>query len=149
VSGQAMQRQVAVQGTIQDGVLTVTVRGELDAASAPELSEYLARALLDRPRLLVFDLSGVGFMDCAAATAIIRASRVLPGRPRPVLCHPRPVVRRLLSLTGLDMQCAIRPESGAGEVQRPGDRVAVAAERGPVLACSRTGRRGRAAHGSC
>lgn len=119
MSGQTMQGQVAVQGTIQDGVLTVTVRGELDAATVPELSGYLARALLDRPRLLVFDLSGVRFMDCAAAAAIIRTSCALPGRPRPVLCHPRPVVRRLLSVTGLDMQCAIRPESETGQGRRP------------------------------
>jgi anti-anti-sigma factor len=114
-----MQGQVTVQGTIQDGVLTVTVRGELDAATAPELSRYLARALLDRPRLVVFDLSGVGFMDCAAAAALIRTSRALPGRPRPILCYPRPVVLRLLSLTGLDVQCAIRSESGTSRVRSP------------------------------
>jgi hypothetical protein len=47
-------------------------------------------------------------MDCAAATAI-RACHALPGGPRLVLRHPRPVVRRLLSLTGLAAQCTVRP----------------------------------------
>jgi anti-sigma B factor antagonist len=149
VSGQTMQGQVAVQGTIYDGVLTVTVRGELDAATAPELSGYLARALVDRPRLLVFDLSGVGFMDCAAAAAIIGTSRALPGRPRPVLCNPRPVVRRLLSLTGLDVQCTIRPESGTGQVRRPviGSRLSRSAGLSSRV-CGRAGAVG-AGHGPC
>ena len=102
------QGQVAVEGTTQDGVLTVTIRGELDLTTTPVLCGYLAQALRERPRLVVFDLAGVGFMDCAAATAI-RTCHAMPGGPPLVLCHPRPVVRRLLSLTGLDARCAVRP----------------------------------------
>ncbi len=106
---QAVQEQVTVQDTAQDGVATVTIRGELDVAAVPLLSEYLAQVLRRRPRLMIFDLSGVSFMDCAAAAAIIKAGSALPGSPRPVLCHPRPLVRRLLSLTGLDARCRVLP----------------------------------------
>jgi anti-anti-sigma factor len=107
-SAATVEEQVAVQGTSEDGVLTVTIRGDLDVATAPVLCGYLAQALPERPRLIVFDLAGVGFMDCAAAAAI-KTCHAMPGGPRLVLCHPRPVVRRLLSLTGLDAQCAVRP----------------------------------------
>jgi hypothetical protein len=47
-------------------------------------------------------------MDYAAA-GVIRSCRATPGGPGLVLCHPCPLVRRLLSLTGLDAQCAVRP----------------------------------------
>lgn len=108
-SAQTIQGPVEVQGLAEDGVLTVTIRGELDAASIPALYGCLAQTLQGRPRLIVFDLAGVGFMDCAAAAAIIRICHALPGGPRLVLRHPRPVVRRLLSLTGFDAQCAVKP----------------------------------------
>ena len=76
--------------------------------TTPVLFGYLEGALQERPRLLVFDLAGVGFIDCAAATAI-RTCRAMPGAPGLVLRHPRPAVRRMLSLTGLDAQCAVLP----------------------------------------
>jgi anti-sigma B factor antagonist len=108
-SGQAVgQGRIAVDGRNQDGVLTVTIRGEVDVATAPVLCGYLDRALQEQPRLLVFDLAGVEFIDCAAVAAI-RACRATPGRPGLVLRHPRPHVRRMLSLTGLDVQCAVQP----------------------------------------
>lgn len=106
-SAATVREQVAVQCASQDGVLTVTIRGELDVATTPVLSGYLAQALRERPRLVVFDLAGVEFMDCAAVTAI-RTCGAMPGAPRLVLRHPRPVVRRLLSLTGLDEKWVVR-----------------------------------------
>ena len=39
------QAQVAVAGEDQDGVLTVTIRGELDVTTTPALCGYLERAL--------------------------------------------------------------------------------------------------------
>ena len=109
MSGQTIEReQVAIQSTSQHGVLTVTIAGELDVTTIPAFCRYLDRALPERPRLIVFDLAEVGFIDCAAARAI-RSCRAMPGAPRLVLCHPCPIVRRLLSLTGLDAQCVVRP----------------------------------------
>ena len=109
IAGQTVDReQVAIASTSQDGVLTVTIQGELDVVTIPAFCRYLDEALRERPRLLVFDLAEVGFIDCAAARAI-RSCQAMPGAPRLVLCHPCPIVRRLLSLTGLDAQCVVRP----------------------------------------
>lgn len=107
MTSQAVHGPVAVQDTSEEGVATVTIQGDVDAAAVPVVARYLAQVLRRGPRLIVFDLSDVGFMDCAAATAIIGAGRGLPGSPGPVLCHARPLVRRLLSLTGLDAQCTV------------------------------------------
>jgi anti-anti-sigma factor len=89
--------------------VTVTIRGELDLASGPALSDCLAQALARHSRSLVFDLAKAGFMDCASAPLIIEAALTLPGSPPPVLRHPVFAVRRVLSVTGLDAQCTIEP----------------------------------------
>jgi anti-anti-sigma factor len=70
----------------------------------------LGRILDRRPRGLVFDLAGVRYLDCAAARTIVGTGRVLPAGQRPVLRHPRPMVRRLLSVTGLDERCIVEPD---------------------------------------
>jgi anti-anti-sigma factor len=101
--------QVAVSGASRDSTLTVTIRGELDASTAQALSESLEQVLREGPRNLVLDLAEVGFMDCAAARAMARACNARPDRPCLILRRPRPIVRRLLSLTGLDAQCTVRP----------------------------------------
>jgi anti-sigma B factor antagonist len=109
MSTRAMHEQVAVRGAGRDSTLTVTIRGELDASTAQALSESLEPVLREGPRNVVVDLAGVGFMDCAAARAIVRSCNNRPDRPCPILRRPRPIVRRLLSLTGLDTQCTVRP----------------------------------------
>jgi anti-anti-sigma factor len=111
IAEQTRPGQVAVHGTLQDGVLIVTIEGDLDVATAPALCRYLDQAGRDRLRGLVFDLAGVGFMDCAAASAILTTADALPGRPRPVLRCPCPAVRRLLSLSGLDSRCSVTASS--------------------------------------
>ncbi len=93
----------------------VSVRGDLDISVTTELSEVLAQALAAAPSRLVFDMTYVGFLDCFAASAVIAAARSLP-EGRPVIRAPRPVVRRLLELTGLDAQCILekRPAADSG-----------------------------------
>jgi anti-sigma B factor antagonist len=109
MSTQAIYERVAVSGAGRDSTLTVTIRGEFDASTAQGLSEFLEPVLRKGPRNLVLDLAEVGFMDCAAARAIVRTCNARPDRPCLILRRPRPIVRRLLSLTGLDAQCTVRP----------------------------------------
>ena len=89
------------------GPATLVISGELDVTSTRLLSRQLARVLAGRPRRLVFDLSGVDFIDCAATRLIATTGRFLPDGRRPVICSPSPVVRRLLELTGLAAHCEI------------------------------------------
>jgi anti-anti-sigma factor len=57
---------------------------------------------LDR---LVIDLNQVDFLDCATAAVIFGVARqALPPGEMPVVRAQRPLVRRLLQLTGLDSQ---------------------------------------------
>ena len=65
-----------------------------------------------RPRRLVLEMSGVDFIDCAAARLIASTGRFLPEGRRPVIRHPSPVLRRLLELTGLAAHCEVDNPSG-------------------------------------
>ena len=89
------------------GTLTLVIGGELDLVSAPSLDPLLAQIRDRPPRRLVFDLAGVGFMDCAAARLISGTGRFLPRGQRPVIRCPSPAVRSILELTGLDAHCEI------------------------------------------
>ncbi len=86
----------------QGACATVTVRGELDLATAPLLSACLTGVVAQQPRRLTVDLASLAFIDCAGLAPIVRARGVLPpGRPF-ILSSPAPPVRLLLRLTGLD-----------------------------------------------
>lgn len=97
--------QVSTSGELT----TIVLGGELDVTAAPLLRERLAQILAGQPRLLIFDMADVSFLDCAAARLIVRAGWSLPDgpSPKPVLRHASPQVRRLLALTGLIADCEL------------------------------------------
>ena len=101
--------RVTIEVEARPGTTTIVVRGELDLVTMPFLAAQLALAVRDRPGRLVFDLSGTHFMDCGSARLIAAAGQWLPDGGRPVIRRPRPGVRRVLELTGLDAHCEIEP----------------------------------------
>jgi anti-sigma B factor antagonist len=101
--------RVTIEVETGPGVTTIVVKGELDLVTTPYLATRLTLVLRDRPGRLVFDLSGTHFMDCGSARLIAAAGQRLPGGGRPVIRRPRPGVRRVLELTGLDAHCEIEP----------------------------------------
>ena len=81
----------------------VAVRGELELATAPELSAALDDAIRGTEGPFVIDLSKVGFLDSSGIACLIRA-RALLGREDRVLgliCPPGST-RRALEITGVD-----------------------------------------------
>jgi anti-anti-sigma factor len=81
----------------------LTVRGELDLATADNL--YLrARAAINRyVRLLLLDLTGVSFCDARGLSAFVRiANDADAAGCRYGLIAPQPNVARILQITGLD-----------------------------------------------
>ena len=89
-----------------DGVVTVSLGGELDLRSADELSAYISQTLGPAVTEVVIDLSAVSYLDVGAARAIITAGHLPSGRP-PVLRSPAPAVLRVLVASGLDTHCQI------------------------------------------
>ena len=84
----------------------MSVAGEIDQASAPQLRAGLAEAAACQPALLELDLTGVTFCSTAGLSELFMARDLLDGRL--VVTGVRRPVRRLLEVLHLQplMQAA-------------------------------------------
>jgi anti-anti-sigma factor len=94
---------VAVDDNV-DGLLRVTVRGELDLATAPELEEALLPPLRDGGAAIL-ELRPLEFMDSTGVRVIVAAHHAAQesgGRLVLVRTAPDGAVGRVLEISGLD-----------------------------------------------
>lgn len=88
------------------GTQVVVLSGELDSSNAASLQEQVASIPSQPPRRLIFDLTGLRFMDSAGIAVLIgavaKASSVS-------LRNPSPIIRRVLEATGLSSVFSIEP----------------------------------------
>jgi len=90
-----------VQAETEGDLHTVSVVGELDQGTAPELRGALAEALGADGSVLV-DLSDCGFIDSTGLSLLVEAKRKLGDAQRAFgVCCPDADVRRMLELTGI------------------------------------------------
>ncbi|WP_410570912.1 STAS domain-containing protein [Amycolatopsis sp. cmx-4-61] len=89
--------------------VVVTVRGELDSATAGDLAALLSDRLWARPEQLAVDLSEVDFLGVAGIRALLHAAlQAGPGGTSfLVVTGSNPVVRRALRVTGADQRLAL------------------------------------------
>jgi len=98
------------------GVHVLSVSGELDLGTAPQLEQPLEQALSDGGSLLI-DLSACEFIDSTGIALLVRAWQRLDGDQaaaagedaRFALCGLNDQVRRLLELSGLASSLSIHP----------------------------------------
>ncbi|MEV1025929.1 STAS domain-containing protein [Streptomyces sp. NPDC050264] len=94
------------------GIRLLTARGEIDASSAPELTEALTGHVGEagEPPRTVLDLGAVTFMDSTGVNALLIAHRVMAeaGGWIRLACLDGPV-RRLVELVGVDSVIACHP----------------------------------------
>ena len=85
------------------GAPGVLVRGEVDLATAPTLTEELDAAMREGEGAFVVDLCDVSFLDSSGVTVLLHARAVLGREERDlvVVCPPGPV-RRILEMAGID-----------------------------------------------
>jgi anti-sigma B factor antagonist len=92
-----------VEAATESGLHTVSVFGELDQGTAPELRGVLARAMGNDNGSVLVDLSDCEFIDSTGLSLLVEAKRRLDQEQRPFgVCCPHVDVRRLLELTGID-----------------------------------------------
>jgi len=97
-------------GDLENGVRTISVRGELDLSTAPDLEGPLDEALSNGEGSLLIDLSRCEFIDSTGIALIVRAWQRLDsgenGRAL-VLCSQNDQVRRVLEITGLELSIPV------------------------------------------
>jgi len=90
------------QRQLDERTRVLSVEGELDLASAPNLKWALADALGDGTSQFVVDLSGVRFIDSTALGVLVGAHRSLDSGVRMAIVCTHPDVLNIFELTGLD-----------------------------------------------
>jgi anti-anti-sigma factor len=90
------------------GMAGVAVRGELELATAPELTAALDDAIRQTNGPFVIDLSQVGFLDSSGIACLMRARALLgrDDRELGLICPPGSA-RRALQITGVDELVAL------------------------------------------
>jgi len=92
-----------VKGESRDGLHTVSIFGELDQGTAPELRSALGETLGMPSVSVLVDLSDCEFIDSTGLSLLVEAKRRLADEQRSFgVCCPDADVRRLLELTGID-----------------------------------------------
>jgi anti-sigma B factor antagonist len=86
----------------QRGVVLV-VTGDLDMITAPELVSTAFDTTEPEPRHLVIDASGIEFCDSSGLAAFVRIGNQLSSDGHRLgIAAARPMVRRILEMSGLD-----------------------------------------------
>ena len=100
MSGEGVPRLLDVAVRTENGTAIVTVQGEVDMASAPQLQAALEDAQRGGDPLVV-DMSEVGFLGSAGLSVLLVISEAAaPGAGLRVVVSD--AVRRPIELTGLD-----------------------------------------------
>jgi anti-anti-sigma factor len=95
--------KTTVGGPADSPITLVSLRGEVDVVTEPEVSALLEPLCRKPGTDLVVDLRAVTFLDCRGVSPLCRArSRLLAGNGRLRLIVGSPGVDRLLRLTRLD-----------------------------------------------
>ena len=84
------------------GDVVLSVRGDVDLATAPELEVALERALEDAGRRLVVDLRGVSFLDSTGLAVLLRQDQRARAAARHlVVVKGPPQVQKPFEITGM------------------------------------------------
>lgn len=87
--------------TIRPPVAHLTVRGDVDLATAPRLRSVVARAIGEGCTVLRLDLAEVSFMDCTGVASLLASKAEAEACGASLTLHSVPArVTRLLELTG-------------------------------------------------
>jgi anti-anti-sigma factor len=86
----------------QGSVHVVSVLGDVDISTAPQLDACIQRRISAGKREIALDLESCSYLDSEGIKVLIKALRALSGQGRVLICGARGAVRRVLEISGLD-----------------------------------------------
>ncbi len=103
--------ELKISSRSQDGVAVVTVGGEVDLYTAPQLRNELVGALEEGARRLVVDMSRTEFCDSTGISVLLSAMKRSRDKGGDLeIAAPKPAVMKVLEVTGLDEVFTIHPD---------------------------------------
>jgi anti-sigma B factor antagonist len=94
--------EIVIRTEKRDGCTVLSVRGDIDLATAPALQEAVAGVLAEGPPGFILDLSEVEFLGSVGMTILVSAHEALRNRGRFSVVADGPSTSRPLQLTKLD-----------------------------------------------
>jgi len=96
--------ELNVSSRFHDDHTIVTISGEIDLYTAPRLHSELGAVLVEgMPTRVVIDMSGVEFCDSTGMNVLLSCLRRVRERGGELeIASPKPAVRKILQVTGLD-----------------------------------------------
>ncbi len=89
--------------------VTLAVRGELDAATAPKLKSKLVELVGEVHHSIVLDLGGVDFIDSSALGVILSAWKLMRSQDgNLVIVSPHSRITRIFEITGLTLSISVQ-----------------------------------------
>lgn len=94
---------VLIKTTTTEGAFIIHVDGELDVYTAPQLKEALAEGVNGEYRLIVVDLTQVGFLDSTALGVLVGGRRSAQEEGGDVvLVVDSPHLKKMFRITGFE-----------------------------------------------
>jgi anti-sigma B factor antagonist len=87
----------------------VTVRGEIDMATAPQLRDLLDQLIVAGSRRIVLDCRELAFLDSSGIGVLVAARNRLGDEGEIVLDSPQAHVRKVLDITGVGSHLSVVP----------------------------------------
>jgi anti-sigma B factor antagonist len=113
--------ELNVSSRFHDDHTIVTICGEIDLYTAPRLHSELAGVLTEgMPPRVVIDMSGVEFCDSTGMNVLLSCLRRARERGGELeIAAPKPAVRKILHVTGLDSVFTLVEDTDPRGVSRP------------------------------
>jgi anti-sigma B factor antagonist len=113
--------ELNVSSRFHDDYTIVTICGEIDLYTAPRLHSELAGLLAEgMPARVVIDMSGVEFCDSTGMNVLLSCLRRARERGGELeIAAPKPAVRKILQVTGLDSVFTLVEDVDPRGVSRP------------------------------
>jgi stage II sporulation protein AA (anti-sigma F factor antagonist) len=91
-----------VQANKEDGLLTVSVEGKIDGATAPALEGRLVEWLDQGETKIILDLQEVFYISSAGLRVVLMGAKRLQHKGRLVLAGLKPEVKEIFEMAGFD-----------------------------------------------
>jgi anti-sigma B factor antagonist len=113
--------ELNVSSRLHDDYTIVTICGEIDLYTAPRLHSELAGLLAEgMPTRVVVDMSGVEFCDSTGMNVLLSCLRRARERGGELeIAAPKPAVRKILQVTGLDSVFTLVEDADPRGLSRP------------------------------
>lgn len=94
-------KKLGISKTLENGLMTVTLTGELNTATAPKLNEAIAGDLAN-VNDIVFDMTDLAYITSAGLRILLYSYQEIEDRGNVTVRGANSVVREVIEITGFD-----------------------------------------------